>query len=722
MAANELISLQEATSLLGVSAATMRNWDRRGQLKAIRNPANNYRQYRLSDVLKVQRETQLFTDKEDATADDLGVGDTTPLTPTQVRKVVAALHRVMRDTVGTSSLLERFDEITKVLFAKAWLDRKSDHSLLYTHEPGRTLRSTYDRIVKENPEWFPEPFSAFRIDDSVLNRLAEVVAPVSFNAEHSTDLKGFAFEEVVRNTFEKGDNQQFFTPPHIVRFMADMLADEITGTVCDPACGTGGFLIEFARIARMRKSGPSQVIGLELDSRLAWSARINLALHECPRFMVETLAGSGSLGRKAYPAEESIDCILTNPPFGSDLADPEDLNAFKLGRGRQSRRRGVLFIERCLQLLRPGGHLGIIIDDGVLNGPSNTDTRELILSQADLLSVVSLPETAFMPYASVRASILFMRKKRAARKQVRGTYFAQAAEVGRKPNGDALMRVDKATRSLVLASDLPDILRGWRGDEQVNSAADAFWSCLPAADDAAFAKDKWRLDAQFHHPSREVAAKALASSPFPRLALAELCDFRNEPAIPSKDFEDEEINYTGLANIESNSGIMEPAVVLGGTLKSTVKRYEPGDILFAKMRPELRKIALVPDSLEEGYASAECLVLVPKRDNSGNCVIERDLLAELLRSDLVYGQVVHKVIGIGRPRLGKAAVVSIQIPVPPMEIQAVMLSEIVSARRSAGELLRQSEEARQRAAEIVEETRRSLATALVATGGSSDAS
>ena len=83
----------------------------------------------------------------------------------------------------------------------------------------------------------------------------------------------------------------------------------------------------------------------------------------------------------------------------------------RLGRGRQSRRRGILFIERCWELLRPGGLLAIIIDEGVLNLSHADDVRSYVLQHFDIGAVVSLPESAFQPYASVNASILLMRKR-----------------------------------------------------------------------------------------------------------------------------------------------------------------------------------------------------------------------------------------------------------------------------------------------------------------------
>src|SRR5262249_22546097 len=168
-----------------------------------------------------------------------------------------------------------------------------------------------------------------------------------------------------------------------------------------------------------------------------------------------------------------VDVIVTTPPFGSDLADRRALSAFELGQGRTSRRRGVLFLERCLELLKPGGVLAIVLDDSVLNGPSNTDAPQMVLDRARPVAVVRLPGTAFLPYASVKASVLFLQKNGGRKRSLvreRGTFFAQAESVGRKANGEGLVRLNTTTNRMEVDSDLPEILRRWRNDRSGEAA------------------------------------------------------------------------------------------------------------------------------------------------------------------------------------------------------------------------------------------------------------
>ncbi len=640
--------------------------------------------------------------------------EATPQTPPRVdlRRTVRAVHRALRDGEGQSSLVERFDELTKLLYCKIHDENGRGLAVrgsVFSVRPGDTpssiaarVRAAFERQAARAGALFPPRFARLRMADATIARAVELLAPVRLS-DSGQDPKGLAYEEVIRGTFDKGDHQQFFTPRPVVEFMVDLLGPLCCGTVCDPACGTGGFLLYAGAALNKRTHGPrARLVGLEIDERLAWAARMNLDMHGVSRFEVHHLAGAGSLGPGLSPWLGQIDVVLTNPPFGSDLADPDALAGFELGRGRASRRRGVLFVERCLDLVRPDGLVAIVLDEGVLAGPSNADVRELVLDRADPLAVVGLPETAFMPYASVRTSILLLRRKNGARRAGHAgrVFFARAETVGRKPNGDPLVRLDCESGRYVLDSDLPAILEAWQA-RRASASPVAWLASLPRQDAPVFQRDGHRLDTAYHHPARHEAARALAASPHPIMTLGQVCDVRNEAVLPARDLAGEEIVYVGLANIAPRYGTCQPSLVHAGSLKSGVKRCLAGDILFARLRPELRKVWLVGPEIGEGYASPECLVLVPKREGPGNDpLVLPELLAVMLRSDLVFGQLLHLVIGIGRPRLSRAAVLGVRLPVAPLAVQrrlwrACQRAQVRAAARSAA-----GERALREAAEI----------------------
>ncbi len=727
MAKDHFITLQEAASFLGVSQGTLRNWDKKGYLKAHRNRANNYRVYRVSEVLAVQRSNTLFSASDASDTLDRQREGQPPLTPGDLRRLIRSLHRILRDCDGNSSLIERFDELTKIIYLKVNEERGTNGSQLPlfavtgdAHESADRVRSAFRRLVAGRPEMFPAKFAELRLTDAAICALSEALAPIHL-AMSTEDLKGLAYEDVIRNTFEKGDNQQFFTPHHVVEFMVDMVQEWLKGTICDPAGGTGGFLLSAAKRAKVL--GRSIMLrGFEVDERLAWTMRMNLDMHDVTDFAVDFLPGSGSLGLDLERLFDQVDVILTNPPFGSDLSDATSLRRFVLGRGRTSRRRGVLFIERSLSLVKPGGIVAIIIDDGALNGPTNRDARQLILETSHPFAVVSLPETAFMPYASVKASILFLRKLRGRKLLTRQepTFFAEAEVVGRKPNGDPLLRVNPATGKLELHSDLPAIHSFWTSSRTRSAApiesngAHAFWTDIPPVTDPTFHHDGFRLDIAYHHPSRNSAARILQKCSYPLRPLAEICDVRNDSVMPSQDLLDEEIPFVGLANIQAHTGICNPVIISATTLKSSVKHFVSGDILFARMRPELRKVCLVPDSLDEGYASGECLVLTPKVDaNTKRPVMIPELLAILLRSDLVYGQIVHMITGIGRPRVTSAVTLNVKLPLAAIDEQKRLLDLYHRSQAAAQLLQAEADKGMRQAGMLLENARTQLVADLL---------
>lgn len=678
---NEHVGLSEAATLLGVSKATLRNWDKAGKLSAIRHPVNGYRLYSVRELKALQEQfgsPLLFTAPQHSNP------ATTDLRA--VKRAIAKLHDVMRDADSHSNIIERFDELTKMTFSKIAADR----GLITSQSPfERTgdvspsaVKSFYSDLSKQYAEIIPERFASIRCSDAAIIRCCEILKTFDFQAA-AFDFKGVAYEEVLRNTFDKGDHQQFFTPPHIVDFMVSICAPFMHGKVCDPAAGTGGFLAAVSR----HNIAYGSLTAIEIDERLAWVAGINMLVHDATNIHTVFLPNGGTLGPDAAPLFGNFNAIVTNPPFGSDFTDRDSLETMGLGKSRPSRRRGILFIERCHALLAEGGVLGIIIDEGVLNLPHAEDVRRFITANFDIQAIVSLPETAFMPYASVNASILLL-LKRSSTDNSRAVFFAKADAVGRKPNGDDDIHYHRDGRSY-LESDFPHILEKW----QEHLAGKSFESDKAYITDVmhnlAKYENGYRLDFQYHHPSRLHSEEMLNACTYPVTRLGDICAERNAKLVPSQELPDTILRYTGLANIEAGTGVAQQEAIPSNSLKSAVVRYEPGDIIFARMRPALRKVAFM-NFEEGGYASPECSVLVVKPDDSGNPIIDPLLLSILLRSDFVFGQLTHLIAGIGRPRISAKELRGVRIPLVPRDEQ-IRLTEAYS--RHASEARRLQEQA-----------------------------
>lgn len=702
-----LVSLAEASSYLGVSKATLRNWDKEGKLKAHRHPLNKYRAYALEDLRALRTQLSLLEPAVQA----VPAGGRVEVTDLRsIKRVVGRLHDILRNTDGGSSIIERFDELTKLLFLRLASDRTGEE--LLAQRDGETaaqaaarIRGAYAALSAQQGGLIPQRFARLKCSDAAIAQCAAALAAVSFEAAQ-LDVKGVVYEEVIRGTFDKSDHQQFFTPHQVVSFMVSMMRPFLKGSVCDPACGTAGFLAEVVRSRAPVRS----VVGLEIDDRLAWVSGMNLLLHGCERFAVSCLFDGGTLGPRAREHFGGFDAIITNPPFGSDVQDPSLLEAFSLGKGRPSRRRGILFIERCWELLKKNGVLAIVIDEGVLNQASAEDVRRFILERFDVLAIVGLPEDAFKPYASVNASILLLRRSSSPQRS-RHTFFARAENVGRKANGDDDITYD-ASGNASPNSDLPEILRRWEL-AQAGRAIEPDDMAFVANVHDALADDRGvRLDFRYHHPARMKSRALLEASRHELVALSDLCEERNDIVIPSKEMPDQVILYTGLANMEAGCGRAHQVPTPAASIKSAVKRYEMDDILFARMRPNLRKVAHVTFE-GGGYASPECSVLVVRQGADGARAIEPALLAAVLRSDLVYGQIMHLIAGIGRPRLNVTDLRQVRIPLPSKKVQEDCRAEFDGRRAEAAHLRARARSLDDEAAEMEQRAAEHLAKRMV---------
>ena len=340
----------------------------------------------------------------------------------------------------------------------------------FSAEGGRAIRARIEPLFTEVKEKYgPDSDNPiFRgneeitLSDRALGFLVAELARYDF-ARTEIDAKGVAYQELVGANL-RGDRGQYFTPRGAIALMVDILDPKENERVLDPACGTGGFLRETLKHLldswkneegtvgepdstedlrshqdRLQRFAKKNLFGADFDPFLVRATSMNILMSANTTgniFHMDSLSfPEGHLpGReqaKKLIKLGTIDVLMTNPPFGSDIpiTDPQVLDSFKDGVARSWKRVDdkwipgdgrantvapeVLFIQRAVEWLREGGRMGIVLPDGILGNPGDEPIRRWILANCWVLASVDLPVETFIVEANVNilTSLLFLRKK-----------------------------------------------------------------------------------------------------------------------------------------------------------------------------------------------------------------------------------------------------------------------------------------------------------------------
>lgn len=286
--------------------------------------------------------------------------------------------------------------------------------------------------------------------------LDQVVQMIDKIKMDDRDTKGDLYEYLLSKIASAGKNGQFRTPRHIIRMMVDMVQPKKDDTICDPACGTAGFLVgaseylhanhpEFFHDKSFRNHFNSDMFtGIEFDATMLRIGAMNLQLHGIEN---PTLSGKDSLSESNADIRDQFTLILANPPFkGSldyDSVDPAILQTVK------TKKTELLFLGLMLRMLKTGGRCAVIVPDGVLFGSSKAhkQIREELVENQKLEAVISMPSGVFKPYAGVSTAVLLFTKTNSGGTDKIWFYDMQ---------NDGFSLDDK--RAEVQVSDIPDIV------------------------------------------------------------------------------------------------------------------------------------------------------------------------------------------------------------------------------------------------------------------------
>lgn len=420
-------------------------------------------------------------------------------------KSLTRCHNIIRN-VDKLSPEAAFDEISKILFIKMLYERDAKEELVYSKDKFIKDELSYNGEVDYIQHLFNEVKKAYSTDglfdsedkirirrESFLLILEELSSVELYDT--SDDIKGIAFELFLGKTF-RGELGQFFTPRTIVNYMVEVLNVKEGDKVCDPCCGSGGFLIKaFEHVQNQIDQDIHKQITILMDNQSLSDTekqyKINTLLRECDKtkegsryhklchdyfFGVDANArmartskmnmimhGDGHVGVYLHDGlinvggvyDNNFDVILINPPFGahvekdmritssdiptdreralyeelfgseyiSKVYTPIKEYAQEIGKDKRIGKRilelyqinnnstEILFIERCINLLKPGKRAGIVLPEGVLDNPALDRVRKFIESRAKILNITSIPADVFLSSgANIKPSLVFIEK------------------------------------------------------------------------------------------------------------------------------------------------------------------------------------------------------------------------------------------------------------------------------------------------------------------------
>jgi len=310
-----------------------------------------------------------------------------------------------------------------------------------------------------------------------------------------------AKRDVISDAFEvfigkalKGDKGQFFTPRNVVKMMIEIIDPKEDELILDPACGSGGFLLEALRygwekieekgaklnwnqanLSEEKKTYAINCIrGMDLDGFLTKVCKAYMAIIGDGKgaiFVEDSLSDPSKWSGRAnqYINKNQFDVILTNPPFGKDLTiDGEaklsqydlgykwkyqkDTNTWKKDKLQKKVAPQILFIERCLDYLVEGGRMGIVLPDGMFGNESMSYLRDWLIKKAQIIAIIDIPLETFLPMTGTKTSVMFLKKLKKIPDKYE-VFMAIAETCGHDRRGKEI------TSDEIL--DIPKIYRDW---------------------------------------------------------------------------------------------------------------------------------------------------------------------------------------------------------------------------------------------------------------------
>ncbi|MEO0119569.1 MAG: N-6 DNA methylase [candidate division WOR-3 bacterium] len=510
-------------------------------------------------------------------------------------------------------------EIINLLFCKIYdeINTPSEEQVRFRAGVNESPEKVKERIISLFNEVLKEYDDVFDAEDKIkldADSLVYVVGELQRYAltEADRDAIGDAFEVFIGPAL-RGTEGQFFTPRNVVKMAIEILDPKIGEYIIDPACGSGGFLIvaleyiwkkleEEAKkknwsqetlISKKKEVASKFIAGIDKDSFLAKVTKAYMAIVGDGRggiFCENSLFSPNEWNSKTKEKInlKKFDVVITNPPFGAKIPVKGEniLSQYELGfvwefdektndwqktnKLRDKQPPQILFIERCLQLLKPGGRMGIILPEGILGNIKDEYIRKFILKEADILAVIDLPSTTFQPSTATKTCFLFLRKKDGEEKDGK-IFMAIANKVGHDRRGKPIPD-----------DDLPLIAESYKGK---GTYQNAFWISKNDITDFCNLIPR-RYNPDLFAPLKEIKNKNIPTKTLRELLKGKIISIEKGDEVGSENYTTEGIPFirtndivNGIINRNSKQMIDKE---LYEKIYKRKQDLKPKDILFTK--------------------------------------------------------------------------------------------------------------------------------------------
>ena len=604
-----------------------------------------------------------------------------------------------------------FDEISKVMFIKMMYERKPDGELIFSNEKfikdeksflaentnGDYIAFLFDEVKKYFADSdLYEEHDYVRICRKSFTSILKELEVIDFY-DMTEDVKGVAFESLVGKTF-RGELGQFFTPRQVVNYMIEVLDIQEGEAVCDPCCGSGGFLIRAfeyvqdaidrdiqAQIDIVKKSNISEsekllritellrecdknvngsrygklckdyFFGVDANVRMARTAKMNMIMH-----------GDGHVGVYLHDGLLDVknvtngrfDVVLINPPYGVHIdrmaKDENGKAVFGEYKTTQSAAE-LLFVERVINLLKPGGRAGLVLPEGLFTNTNLKSFRKLIEDRAQILNITAMPPTVFLASgANVKPNLLFIRKLTEEEQNVRNFHYRMSVV---KVDENQLETVAPRVRDFMEGKHIvgSEYIRVVDRDEMID------WAVAPL-----FA-----------------APKVNFNSIYPTVKLSDLLT----PSDEKIQIQDEEL-YARITVRLNGKGITLRDRVKGSEI-GTKRQYlvHAGQLVVSKIDGKSGAMAILPEKFDGAIVTPDFPVF-----NINTNKVMPDYLLLVVCHPAVLQRITSTTSGsTGRRRLSVPRFLAMQIALPSLSEQEDLMSDIRRLRQEEENLKRQME-------------------------------